>query len=522
MSAGNRYLAIACRQSAVIQRTLAEFGDAPLARYLEHIGQYSHEPVQSRDDLFDVVQGYCAPLLGDAVAARVREDLKRYPAVLTTNHHGVDFFAQSVQGSLLFSLRNALADSRCLSTVPIFACGSVALNNLTYPRGVLLYGLPAQQWDHLPLKAPIFPDRFKRDMVCMAPAMDEAMLGQAEKRLAQLCADQQIFPAVGSACAQVMMNDYRSPQVLAQPDYSRQAVLLNHRLWKRLFANPARAPELIYLEIETITARLLELDLDNPASLAWNILFDPRLREAVVAALDGQQGCWDQAKLGQRLRQVGREQPSAAGAGTVFFWGIATDRKRVALSLENQAGGSAMLCGVDDHGNRWQSPLTAGAVMRGLAENRLLPSLFTCFLCIALARGVNCVGGYYQADYLPAMQRGIVAALRNSENHRRYADAVACTPTASYLAGMQAVMCDLGGNALVPAGVIEIIAAGGLDDGDLQRMLMLSVRDAHKASLLETIPDIASGETASPGWKQSLVISCYEDLKQQAIVKKLS
>jgi len=52
---------------------------------------------------------------------------------LTANHHGVDFFAQSVQSSLLFALGNAGYDFP-RKTVTVFSFGNISFNNLTYPK----------------------------------------------------------------------------------------------------------------------------------------------------------------------------------------------------------------------------------------------------------------------------------------------------------------------------------------------------------------------------------------------------
>jgi len=469
--------------------------------------------MQGRADLLEAVRDYASPLVGEALADRAADDLARAPVVLTANHHGVDFFAQSLQSSLAFSLRGIGTSTRP-ATVPVFACGAIPLNNLTYPRGMLVYRGGEDAGSPWPVKLPVFPDRRKHDVVSNASAFDEEMLRRVASRAETLIGEGRIAHELRSPLREVLESDYADPVVLAGRGYSDQAVMLNQRIWRRLFKSPESAPELIYLELEKIAARLLCGDLENTSSLAWRVLCQRDIRDEVLSALDGQRACWDLSVA----RGPGAGQgPVSIGRGTVFFWGIDRNGSRFPLGL--CPGNPEVLTGVGDDGERSEFPLDPATLFAALKEQRLLPSLFTSYLCIALARGVTCVGGYYQAEYLPLMQRAVADALSKCGCRTSLAELASLVPTTAYLSGMQAVMSVAAGSALRPAGVFEIIGGGRLSEDELGRMAELSLRDAHLASLAETMTDVKADIAAPNDWQERLGADLMRALGSRVVIK---
>ena len=152
------------------------------------------------------------------------------------------------------------------------------------------------------------------------------------------------------------------------------------------------------------------------------------------------------------------------------------------LTLAEQ-GGAVVLAGLSDRGKRHETRFTPDALRADLEDGRLMPSLFTCFATLSFARGLSCVGGYYQAEYLPVMQAGVVGALAAVADHGA-ADAVAGVDAALCVAGIQAVARELGDGSLIPAGPVEIAGAGGLDRAEVDR-LDLPVREACLLALTE-------------------------------------
>lgn len=504
-----------------VDRVLTRYGRLSLIEYLSHFPAAPEPSLQSREPLLDIVHRYAEPLLGAAVTRRAVDALAARPLVLTTNHHGVDYYAQTVQSRLILSLaslRGGFADA----TIMVFACGNVPLNNLTYPRGLLFYRPAAGERVTVPFRLPLFPDRLKRTMVNAAPAWDGAILDQADARLDELTRRGSLAPEVARTARSVLEEDYRSVAKPILSSYAEQAVAVNRLVWKRLFAGEPKPPEMLYLELERIASELLCQDLADPQSLAWGVLFDAVLRERVLAALDGIRGCWHRTALGRRFHAMLGERMATGTegpCGTVFFWGRDLAGRRIPLDLHTTNSGTIRLRGRDDAGKTTEIPWSPPQLADLLETRRLFPSLFTSFLVLAFARGVSCIGGYLQGEYLPAMQRGLAAALQGTAGYGDAARAVLQVPTKLYLDGMAVVMSRIAVGGLIPAGPLEIIAAGGLTPDDLASMGSLTVTEAHLADLSETFPDVTPPLARMVGWQQHVARACSQLLERKVVVK---
>ncbi|MCP4350203.1 MAG: hypothetical protein GY795_32400 [Desulfobacterales bacterium] len=396
------------------------------------------------------------------------------------------------------------------------------MNNLTYPRGALLYNINCNEIEDMPKKLPLFSNRMRKWMVSITPAFDYAMVQMAEAMLDKMVRNKQISSALAGSMHKMLQEDYCTGSVISLPNYSQQSTVLNNRIWKRLFSKVDRVPDIVYLEQEKIVGTLLESDLSNPESLAWCVMFDQLLSKQVLMELDGVKGCWKRIKLAQRLCSMTADDKILRvleDCGTVFFWGIDQKGKRVPVCIETDTSDCKMLRGVDNRGDVWILPYTPQAVIEGLKNGKLIPSIFTNFLVLSFARGVICVGAYFQSEYLPAMQSGIVRALRKTNGYNNLADFVSEIPGDRYLSGMLAVMTIINNRCLVPAGPVEIIAGGGLTSNDFERILSLTVEDAHLAGLFETVPDSVQPAFRSSNWKHRLAEDCLRLLAQKVVIK---
>jgi hypothetical protein len=476
------YLAEIRKRLPVVDRTLELYGELPLSEYLDVVTETPSERYQSHEDLADVVYEYALPLLGEKIAAMAREELKQSPVVLTANHHGVDYFAQSVQGTLLFSQRK-LPNGKKAKTVPVLACGSIAMNNLTYPRGALFYSVKNEQ---APLRLPIFPDKVKRKLVARTAAFGMEMVERANARVEKLAAEGRITATSRDSMQTILKKHYSDDDVLAQSRYSDQAVLLNARLWREMMPQKFDS-ELVYLELEEIGSRLLQKDLLNEQSLIHILLFDQSVRVELMAQLNGAKGCWSGADLCKQKF----DNKCSSGSGTFMFWGVDKRGRRISIGFDN-IDGVDVLRAVDSLVVMKPIQLTPESIGEALLRGDLLPSLFSCYTAISLARGVICGGGYYQAEYLPVMLKGVLNALSSNDLYKIVSTMIEKVATNCYLSGVQMVMTSDNCSGLFPAGPIEIIAGGGLSMAELNQQKGLTVRQAHIASLSDTLADVVT------------------------------
>jgi hypothetical protein len=275
--------------------------------------------------------------------------------------------------------------------------------------------------------------------------------------------------------------------------YCRQATLVNHRLWQRLFRDGSNRSEMVYIELENIVGRLLERDLFDKSTICHQLFFDPELRGRLIENLDGKRGCWQHETLLSRSSDTRTEKDLTATdstQGTIFFWGVDAKGRKIPLGItENVKGAGAELRGIDDSGELWTFPFTPAEIVRGLQDGHLLPSIFTSYLLVSIARGVSCIGGYYQAEYLPIMKTAVIDTLRSSSGKTvKTIDRGKSHPDL-YLSGMQAIGLEAGGQ-LLPAGPLEIIASGGLNAEQCQQVGEVTVLQSHIASLYDTMIDV--------------------------------
>ncbi len=515
------YLSAIFKKLPVVNQIITQYGNTTLAEYIQTLIPRTIPTYQPRDDLFEAIYHYVAPLLGESIAKHAARDLDAHPVALTANHHGVEFFSQTFQARLIFGL-NAIRNIHPIKTIPVFSVGNIPLNNFIYPRGILLYHDEPNKLDRLPMKLPIFPDRLKRQMVSVTDAFDKKMIDRAESQFNKRQRKKHFSPSYVKALHKILHKDYCDTSVLSQTSYSHQSVILNNRIWKRLFSQKTEMPEVIYLEIEKIVNALLENDLQNADSLVWQVMFHPELRKNVLHELDGIRACWESRKLAQRLQVnlAGESQRShIPGGGTIFFWGIDHAKRRIPLHLETKASGDSILCGIDDFGNLWEIPFTHPEILHRLREHTLLPSLFICFLAISFARGLTCVGGYFQCEYLPIMQEGLITALQNTSGYENVAQIVAHVSTNSYLDSMVAIMTKITDHSLIPAGPVEIIAGGGISNKELEQIASLTVRDAHLADMFDTVLDAVPLELLPLGWRKQLAADSFQLLQGKVIIK---
>jgi len=522
LSTAEAYLEATCLNSSIINHTINEYGDVTLKEYLKELQPNRHGSYQKRDDLIGIVYRYTQEILGDAIASRTASDLSENPIVLTANHHGIDYFSHSFQGSLLCSMAKNLQATNSLNTVPVFSCANIPLDNATYPQGMLFYLVKPDQLGAMPKKLPVFPNRLRRQLVSSAPSFDKDMINRAKKRLTKMVGDGQISSILKDTTDTILSEDYCNPYVMDQASYSKQSVLLNNLIWKRLFRNENHRSEVVPLELEKIVEKILRFDLKNRNSLIWKIMFEPTLRKTVLDELDNAGACWNLSRLKKRMHMSqlnDSDKKKVNSCGTLFFWGINDVGRRVPLHLVSSGDQNAFFIGIDDHNNSWQLAYTPEAILTALNEGRLLPSLFTCFIVLSFARGVKCIGSYFQSEYLPNMKKGLVNALRQVPEYDEIASYVEKVDSNFYLSGMLAVMTLIEGDKLVPAGPLEIISKGGITADDIEKILSIKVRDAHLASLLETLPDFVPSMLKTTDWKYRLTKDSLRLLEGKVVIK---
>ncbi len=535
---------------------LAECGGQTLAEYSRiFFPPSSASPVDPLDDFLDAACRRIAPLLGAEAAGNLREQLEGSPSVLTANHHGLDTLHQSVHSTIAFALPALLGRDDGPRVLPVLACAGVPLGSATYPRGMVLAKKPDLTNDANPSKVriPFFPHALRTCTAGAAPALTADHFAKALKHCEKKAHEGLLTSSQHAFMHDFITNQCITPDILRLPGFADQAVVLNARLWPRLFAPDMRehAPVLAYMDMERVVSNILERDLRRD-SLVGALLFEPDVRGRLLESLDGVAGCWTR-KRQDRLR--GLTEHSAfghddlRGAGTCFFWMLDDTGRQLPMWLDHAPDGP-QLAGRSMGGEPFAVALAPEPILQALADRRISPSLFTSYATLSMARGVRCWGGVYQAAYLRDMQRGVTHALAGGAEHNQQAgvsridlenDAmprkphtddnepgtpaahgasgdsgkalvavrVADTPCGCFLAGLITAFTEFPGSESLPertapACAPDIAAAGGLTREQIEHMAGLTLTQACTAGLLQTYEEITPAAERPKGWYEKM------------------
>ena len=355
------YLEMVCQRLPVVKNILKTEGHMALGEYAERFNTPPVPGLQPRDAIKQAVFDQIRPVLGKEIAMRTANDLAASGTVMTTTHLGIDYFANSVQGNLIYGA--GVLTGRCkATTIPIFCFGNVPLNSSTFARGLLVYAAGSGVQKPLPLRLPIFPDSQKQTMVSRAKPFTLAMQQRAVKTTKAWENEGLICETTTQTILNLLAAEYADDTVLNQDSYAAQAMIINQRLGKRMLKTSEQPPDIVYLEIENITASLLGNDLKQKNSLACRLFFNSTLRDRLIRGLDGCPGCWHADQLNRRQQTCGK--PDRTATGTIFFWGIDDDGRRVPLLL-NTINGDLYLSGKTDKGDLFRYEFHPGRTSLG-------------------------------------------------------------------------------------------------------------------------------------------------------------
>lgn len=479
------------RQSRpTIARTLDVFGGRTLKELAEDITSPTVESYQGRDDVWQAVEVDVGRRYGPKIAAIVAQDMRADPVLPTSNHYGIDTAADSIQGTILLALRKE--KPRQKHPMAVFAFSTVSMNNsFSYPMGLLFYDHASDRIVSLPQRLPILPNKLKSRMVSGAARLDQSSIDRALNRVRHMSAEGSITPFAACALVHALEVDFGTQDVLGGADYLSQSDAVNNHLWRRVVRTPSIGSQFVQISIEKVCSELLARDLRDVSSLVSLLLFDSELNDRLLDRLDGEKACW--------RRHDRQKDRTPADGGTMFFWGVSADGRRIPLHIRQQ-GSKRYLRGARGRSESIEIDIEADAILDAIRAGIIAPSMFTCFAQLAFARGIHCVGGYYQSEYLAVMQQGIVDTLSDADEFRPVLEAIAVVPSDLCLSGVQAFSRRREDGSLLPVGSVELAEMGGIGDAELAAMASMPVRDACCLAFTEVFPQLVRSASLPSNW----------------------
>lgn len=458
-----------------------KFGDWTLEKYLDAICPASCSSVLPDCDVSEAINEYLLPLVGEKVAKEAAIQVEKQKLLLTANHHEVEFCVQSFQGNILY---DALLKGKGFSgnVVPILSNTTVNMSNANFPRGMMIYH--TKNKEEL-LKIPIFPFKMRNSLVAAADPFTRSMVESAQVVLKKEYTLGHISEYTYFAARHVLEDYYLDTDVLTADRYAEQALMINRMIGKELYHNPEK--EVLYIELEEISRRLLVKDIQRLNTLTYQILFDDLVRLAILKELDGKVGCWGTESL------VRQERPN----GTHFFWGVDERKRRFPFCLVREEG-KMFLHGVDMSGGIHHIPYTADHIIQYLEERKMIPGLFLSFLELHLLRNYTLLGGCFQSIYLQDMNEGLIRVLDTCGDFQNIKNCLKGKKN-YYLSGPIVAIGQEDGKGF-PVSTIELLEQGGITERFLSEVLKFSIREADKRGLFTFYGDLIKNNQQRKNW----------------------
>lgn len=443
----------------VLADIMNKHGDKTLYEYAQDFLDVNPSPLldMRKQELIDVLGDLLEGRLGKEVAANVARQLQKFPLVSTTDHHCPLSHPFWVNANIISALPYEARREPDLRSLVVFSFASVSLNNASgFSRGITFH---ADTESNELIRLPILPDKLKMSTVYGTRSFAHEDLDRARDVLAKMKREGKISPDRCSGVLSILDTHFSAPAVIESAHLCSQITRINRRFWPLLFHPPTEGggcperaptcpersrgkgeskgiavPELVYLEIETLVAQLLNRrHLFSENSRLRTLLFDPSWQPLIrehFAGLPGafaQDGAW----------------------GTYFFWGTDAKNHRVRLRLADGHLRSDDGC--------ITLPFTPESVAASLKAKKIFPSMLLCYLTVALYYGMKCLGGFCQVHDLTVIKKAWQKILRAKGEHIE-AEAIESVQTKELGGdGMVLAYLEMHNRNLTPATAIDMM-----------------------------------------------------------------
>ena len=422
----------------ILREIIVKRGAKSLYDYAkEYISVNLNPPIRQRqDELISTVEAEVMRLLGKKIAREAAVQLEHYYYVSTADHNGPLCHPFFINSNLLTAAPFFEHSDPLLNNVIVLSCGSVSLNNSSYPRGLLFNTYTKGRIQTQKLS--FFP---AKDRLC--PVFNYRPFGvedieRAKGALYQMVESHDVHKEEASKIDSLLDEIYMRPDILACESFSDQTTKSNFHLWKKFFGakNIDEAPNLIYLEQESLVSKLIvafHLYTDTTIS---HILFDHAYDPLMLNYFEGIMGAFDRKD----------------NYGTYLFWGLPKGAKyRVQLWKQGDE--------LKSEDGSYRIQLNPGAIKKALEAKEIMPSMMLSHIVLSFYYGLKCLGGFSQVNYLTLMKNAYIKMQVDRGNYRSIE---VCARSQTKEMGGDFAFSFLGGpkGELVPSTGLDLIMYG--------------------------------------------------------------
>jgi hypothetical protein len=210
-------------------------------------------------------------LLGKEIAESCKKQLSAIYRITTTDHHG-PLSESSMVNSNIHEALPYLNGDNLIKNIIVLGCSNVSFDNSSFPRGLLFHGTQNTTTNQLTF----YPRSVRPCPLIYYPAYTTQNLEITYKRIEDYQREKTITENEAQRLKQILNEVYADPSVLSSTYFSEQVTKTNFTLWKKIMKHYPEAPNLIYIEQESIVNKLLdEYHLDQD-TIIHKLLFTPR------------------------------------------------------------------------------------------------------------------------------------------------------------------------------------------------------------------------------------------------------
>lgn len=318
-----------------------------------------------------VLARYTDDLLPAGLSAGAVAQVGSSPVLSTAEHMASDTNPQTLNVVINQALYRRQRDQRYVIGL---ACTALRMDNVLL-SGELFIG------DH---RVHLLSRKYDRTLVAQAPPVDYEYVARNIR-----AASAKGEGAVRARAADLLDWWEAAYQEIAHLDaFWKQLTVLNHAYWRDLVAsNHLDLPgEYICLPVCVLIRDVMIAELEaGRRGWIYDLLFDPRRRDAAYRAFDGVRSCWE----------------SRTRSGTFLFWTM--NGKGEPKPMRYQDGV------LTSEGVAGELALTPESVLAALRSGTIYPASFFFIAYLGFYLGLQLFGGILQVQYYPEMRQRILA-----------------------------------------------------------------------------------------------------------------
>lgn len=366
----------------VLKDILKKHGSKGLTDYAQDYFDVNEGPyfTERQEEFLSSFVPEVSRLLGPEVAESAANQLRKYFFASTADHHGPICNPYFLGSNLVTAITGLAQNDPIFKHVIVLSCGTVSVDNDTFPRGLTLTGTnPIGELETLRL--PFFSSHERPALICLLRAYAQPEITKMRKVAKDLARAGSITQDTYYKINALISEIYDTPENLALASYSDQITTTNYQLWEKFFPVNVEHPGLIYLELERIVTRLLVDHHLYKDTVLHQLFFTDNGAELLMKYFDGIIGAFS----------------TQDNSGTYLFWAVPKgERYRVGLTKKGDRLAS--------EDNVYSIPFTPEGIAAALKAQEIVPGMMLDFIILACYYGLKCLGGFSQVNYLTEMK----------------------------------------------------------------------------------------------------------------------